>query len=405
MLRGILYELAKPYNTRTMDATKFTSQAPGRLVPIDDGVAFLPKETEEARGALGELNGVGRILPNPNVLVYPYLHREALLSSMIEGTQATLSDVFLHEAKETSDASVDVQEVLNYVQAMMLGLHEIKTMPLCLNLLKKVHERILSGRVRGQHRAPGQFRRSQTFIGPPGAPIAAARYVPPPINEMDACLDAWEKYLHVDDELPPLLRCALLHYQFEAIHPFYDGNGRVGRIAIILYLMEQQLLERPLLYISAYFEQNRPDYYSALLAVSQEGDWDAWLTFFLRGVKAQAQAASEDCQRLLNVRADITNGLTAIHARPTAFRIIDYLFVNPYVTTTVLARRLKLTFRAVQMAIDQLIEVGWLEEVTGNKRNRLYKAQRVLDAITGGWGEALAPDPEADETQVHTATA
>ena len=362
----------------------------------------LLRDTEEARGALGELNGVGRILPNPNVLVFPYLHREALLSSMIEGTQATLSDVFFHEAKETSDPSVDVQEVLNYVAAMQLGLHDITTMPLCLNLLKRVHARILRGRVRGRHRAPGEFRRSQTFIGPPGAPIAAATYVPPPVNEMDACLDAWEKYLHANDELPPLLRCALLHYQFEAIHPFYDGNGRVGRIAIILYLMEQRLLERPLLYISAYFERNRREYYSALLAVSQEGDWDAWLTFFLRAVRAQATAASEDCQRLLNVRADITNGLTAIHARPTAFRIIDHLFVNPYVSTTVLARRLQLTFRAVQMAIDQLIEVGWLEEVTGNRRNRLYKAQRVLDAITGGSGAALAADPEADETRMET---
>lgn len=402
-----------------MDRTKFTTRAPGQIITIAEGVAFLPaplppkivptmallRETEEARGALGELNGVGRILPNPNVLVYPYLHREALLSSMIEGTQATLSDVFFHEAKETPDPSVDVQEVVNYVAAMQLGLHEIGTMPLCLNLLKKVHARILSGRVRGQHRAPGEFRRSQTFIGPPDAPIAAATYVPPPVNEMDACLDAWEKYLHANDELPPLLRCALLHYQFEAIHPFYDGNGRVGRIAIILYLMEQRLLERPLLYISAYFERNRRDYYSALLAVSQEGDWDAWLTFFLRAVKAQASAASEDCQRLLNLRAEITTGLTAIHARPTAFRIVDYLFVNPYVSTTVLAGRLKLTFRAVQMAIDQLIEIGWLDEVTGNKRNRLYRAQRVLDAITGGWGEALAPDPEADETRVNTATA
>lgn len=399
-----------------MDTTKFTTGAPGRIIPIAEGAAFLPaplppkivptmallKETEEARGALGELNGVGRILPNPNVLVYPYLHREALLSSMIEGTQATLSDVFFHEAKETPDPSVDVQEVLNYVGAMQLGLHEIGTMPLCLNLLKKVHARILSGRVRGQHRAPGEFRRSQTFIGPPDAPIAAATYVPPPVNEMGASLDNWEKYLHVDDELPPLLRCALLHYQFEAIHPFYDGNGRVGRIAIILYLMEQRLLERPLLYISAYFERNRRDYYSSLLAVSQEGDWDAWLTFFLRAVKAQALAASEDCQRLLNLRAEITSSLTAIHARPTAFRIVDYLFVNPYVSTTVLAERLKLTFRAVQMAIGQLIDLGWLDEVTGNRRNRIYRAQRVLDAITGGWGEALAPDPAADETQVDT---
>jgi Fic family protein len=365
----------------------------------------LLKETEEARGALGELNGIGRILPNPNVLVYPYLHREALLSSMIEGTQATLSDVFFHEAKETPDPSVDVQEVLNYVAAMQLGLREIGAMPLCLNLLRKVHARILTRRVRVRNRAPGDFRRSQTFIGPPGAPITAAVYVPPPVNEMTACLDAWEKYLHADDELSPLLRCALLHYQFEAIHPFYDGNGRVGRIAIILYLMEQRLLERPLLYISAYFEKNRREYYSALLAVSQDGDWDAWLTFFLRAVHAQASAASEDCQRLLNVRADITNSLTAIHARPTAFRIIDHLFVNPYVSTTVLARRLKLTFRAVQMAVAQLIEVGWLEEVTGNRRNRLYKAQRVLDAITGGWEEALAPDPEADKKRVDTATA
>ena len=401
-----------------MDAKNFTNDAPGKLVPIAEGWAFVPaplpptitptmtllKETEEARGALGELNGVGRILPNPALLVFPYLHKEALLSSMIEGTQATLSDIFFQEARDTTEHSVDVLEVVNYVAAMQLGLHEIGQMPLCLNMLKKVHARILQGRVRGQNRDQGNFRRSQTFIAPSGAPIAQATYIPPPVNEMTVCLDAWEKYLHADDELPPLLRCALLHYQFEAIHPFYDGNGRVGRIAIILYLMSQGLLSQPLLYISAYFEQHRRDYYDCLLAVSQNGEWDRWLTFFLRAVKAQAISATTDCQGLLNTRDEMNTKLRDVHSRPTSFRLIDHLFVNPYVSASVLKAKLNLTFRAVQMAIDELVVLGWLEEVTGQRRNRIYKCQRVLDAITGGWTEVLAPDPVADQSRLATAS-
>jgi Fic family protein len=366
----------------------------------------LLRETEEARGALGELNGVGRILPNPQVLVYPYLHREALLSSRIEGTQATLSEVLLQEAKRTPDRTSDVQEVLNYVRAMQIALMRIQSgMPLCLNLLTSVHGHLMSQGVRGQNRGPGQFRRSQTFIGPPGVVISAATYVPPPVNEMEPCLDNWEKYLHADDELPALLRCAILHYQFEAIHPFLDGNGRVGRVAIILYLIEKGLLTHPLLYLSAYFEEHRRDYYRLLLGVSQEGDWNAWITFFLRGVKTQAQTASADCQQLLNIRELMIADLTANHARPTTFRVVDHLFVNPYVAATHLTAKMNLTFRAVQMALDQLVELGWLKEVTGNRRNRVYEAQRVLEAITGGIGGVHPDDGLADdEGQLTTAS-
>jgi Fic family protein len=338
---------------------------------------------EKAGLALGQLNGIGRLLPNPHILVYPYLRREAVLSSRIEGTQATLSDVLFREASERSERGADVQEVLNYVAATEHGLRRLQDLPLCLNLIREVHERLLSGPVRGRHRAPGEFRRNQIHIGPAESEIDQATYVPPPVNEMLECLDAWERYVHADDGIPPLIRCAQLHYAFEAIHPFYDGNGRVGRVVIILYLIEQGLLAHPLLYLSAYFERDRDAYYDGLMSVSREGAWGQWFTYFLRGITEQASAAVADCERLLAMRRTYIDRLNSRHARPTTIRLVDHLFENPYVQTRSLSNRLNVSFAATQMAIDQLVEMGLLQEVTGQKRNRVYLAVEVLAAIEG----------------------
>jgi Fic family protein len=392
-----------------MRSEDFGPGAFGRLVPITGGHAFIPSRLppridfsaelsivlSEAERALGALNGIGRILTNPHLLIFPYLHREAVLSSRIEGTQASVSDVLRREAGAREERPDDVQEVINYVDAMWLGLRRITEIPLCLNLAREIHRELLTG-VRGASRAPGEFRRLQIHIGPPGTPLSAATYVPPPANELDACLDDWEKNLHQTD-LPPLVHCAVLHYQFEAIHPFLDGNGRVGRLLNILYLVSRHVLLHPMLYLSAYFEEHRTAYYDLLLGVSQNGEWWPWIQFFLEGIRSQATSAATDCGRLLRLRDELSARLSRAHARPTAIRMIDLLFTNPYVQASRVAEHLDVSFPSAMNAIDQLVEMGLLREITGQKRNRMYVAPDVLAVVEG---DASPERPEVENRAV-----
>jgi Fic family protein len=273
-----------------MERDQFTEYASGILVPTMGGaVAFVPaplrttfeispsavRLLDQASNALGMLSGVGRLLPNPHLLASPYLRREAVLSSRIEGTQSTIADVYAAEAGQTQlfHDGADVREVQNYVEAHEFGLGRLSELPLSLRLIRELHEHLMRG-VRGADQMPGQFRTSQNFIAAPGATIAEARYVPPPLSEMKQRLDDLERFLH-DQTLPPLVQIALAHYQFEAIHPFRDGNGRVGRLLISVFLCERGLLPQPLLYLSAYFERTRANYYDLLMRVSTHGDWDS----------------------------------------------------------------------------------------------------------------------------------
>ena len=251
----------------------------------------LAGELSAADRDVSELAGIGRTLPNPYLLIRPFMHREAVLSSRIEGTQASLSDLYFFEAASVPPSpQSDVLEVRNYVVALEHGLRRMKDLPVSLRLLREVHEKLMAG-VAGEHLTPGGFRRSQSWIGPPGCTLNEATFVPPPVEELMSSLGELEKFCHAPSPLPLLIRLALIHYQFEAIHPFLDGNGRIGRLLLTLLLSSENVLPQPMLYLSAFFERNRDEYYRRLLAVSRDGQWLEWISFFLRGVAEQSRDA------------------------------------------------------------------------------------------------------------------
>ncbi len=382
-----------------MDPVQFEQSTAGRCVrQPEEYWAFvpnpLPPQLEldwelagllaEANGRVGELSGAGRLLSNPHLLIQPYIRREAVLSSRIENTQAGMDDLFFFEADESEPPRApDVREVANYVHAMEYGLDRMKTLPVCGRLVREIHERLMDG-VRGGHATPGEFRRSQNWIGPPGCDLMQATYVPPPVEDMLDALSAWEKYLHNAPQEPPLIQCALTHYQFEAIHPFIDENGRVGRLLITFLLCERGLLALPLLYLSAFFEHYRDEYYRRLLAVSQQGDWRGWIEYFLRGVATQAKEACDHAAAILDLNKEIQDQVrTAPRAPRHTLRIVERLFRNPVVSVPNLAKDLDLRYPSVQRGIEFLQGLGILEEVTGQRRNRLYVSTRLIDILIG----------------------
>lgn len=337
------------------------------------------RQLSAADRALSELAGVGRTLPNPHLLIRPFARKEAVLSSRIEGTQASLSDLLFFEAAASQDtAGPDVREVANYVTALEHGLGRLAELPVCLRLLREMHERLMAG-VRGQEMTPGEFRRSQNWIGPAGCTLNEARYVPPPPEEMDEALGEFERYLHAPSDLPPLVRLALIHYQFEAIHPFLDGNGRIGRLLLILLLCYDKLLPQPLLYLSAFFERNREEYYRRLLDVGLSGAWEAWIMFFLRGVEEQALDAVRRSDELLALWNDYRARVHKERAGSITLRLVDELFYWPALSVMQVAQRFGATPAGVQRCVDRLAGLGILREATGGKRNRIYLA----DAIVG----------------------
>jgi Fic family protein len=379
-----------------MDTSRFTEDSPGRLLRSPQGyVAFVPDSLppvitfdlglaarmSEADRALSELAGVARTLPNPHLLIGPFVRREAVLSSRIEGTQASLSDLLFFEASNLREQEVpDVREVSNYVRALEYGLSRLDTLPLSLRLIREMHERLLEG-TRGQSLTPGEFRRSQNWIGPAGCTLMDAIYVPPPVDEMAGALDAFEKYLHAPSELPPLVRLAIAHYQFEAIHPFLDGNGRIGRLLVTMLLCTEGLLPLPLLYLSAYFERHRDEYYSNLLDVSLRGSWNKWIGFFLRAVAVQSRDAIQRSDTLLGLWRAYRDKMQAARSSALLLRIVDGLFQNPALTNPGIAKELSITPRAAQLNVDKLIAAGILQEMTGRKRNRLYVAHEIISAL------------------------
>lgn len=381
-----------------MDPVEFRSSPSGKVIRTPNGYwAFVPHplppsveydaETvallSDADRGLGNLAGIGQLLPNPHLLIAPYIRREAVLSSRIEGTQASLSDLlFFEAAEEEPPRAPDVQEVRNYVRAMEYGVARLAKLPLSLRLVREIHARLMRG-VRGEHARPGKFRQSQNWIGPPGCNLTEATFVPPPVSEMTEALGEWEKFLHEAKGIPPLVQCALMHYQFEAIHPFLDGNGRVGRLLITFFLCERGHLPQPLLYLSAFFERYRDEYYARLLEVSRSGDWMGWVQFFLRALATQASDAVANSQRILALQQRYREELRKRKAKATALAIRDELFLNPYVTATRLVERLGVSFPTVQAAIDRLVEAGILREVTGRQRNRIYCAEELLRTIEG----------------------
>ncbi len=333
-----------------------------------------------ANHALGELDGTGRHLPNPHLVIGPYLRREAVLSSRIEGTESGLGEVLLVEAGGIAAPGQDTGEVLNYVAALETGIRDLPGLPVSIRLVRQLHARLMQD-VRGADRAPGEFRRFQNFVAPKGAPIERAIFVPPPAGAvLDAALNDWEQFIHRDDEVPLLIRCAWMHYQFETIHPFLDGNGRVGRLLIPLLLIERKVLSQPLLYVSAYLEQNRDRYYETLMHGRRTGDLSPWIELFLRAVETEARNGTRLADRLAAMQADYHDRLRG--SRSAVVRpLIDILFARLVVTVPALAREFKVSEPSAQAAVNTLISAGILKETTGKKRGRAYVAREIFAAI------------------------
>jgi len=366
---------------------------PGRKVPQGPYTAFVPaplppklewtprliRVLSDADRLIGKLAGEGGRLPNPHILMRPFVKREAVLSSKIEGTQATLGELLAAEAGVVVDRSPeDLREVGNYVVALEHGIVRLKELPLCVRIVRELHEKLMTG-VRGHQATPGRFRKTQNWIGRPGSTPATASFVPPPPEAVEDCLAAWEKFLH-DSDLPPLVTIALAHYQFEAIHPFLDGNGRVGRLLITLFLIERQILPTPLLYLSAFFEASRRDYYEGLRGVSERGAWSDWIEYFLQGVARMSEDALSRANRI-NGKLVEWQKTVAGDSTNAPLRVVELLAANPFVTAKGAAEKLSVAFTTAQRAIERLDRLGIVKQVGEAKRDRVYCAKALLDIL------------------------
>lgn len=335
----------------------------------------------EAEGALGQLAGVGRLLPNPDLLIRPYLLREALSSTRIEGTQASLAEVLETEAGGQRP-NADVEEVVNYVEAMTWGLERLESLPISTRLVCEMHRRLMAG-VRGRERSPGELRRSQNWIGRADSTIETADFVPPPPAELANLLADWERFAHEEPEMPLLVQNALLHSQFETIHPFLDGNGRLGRLLLVFFLVTRGRLPAPLLYLSTYLEPRRQDYYDGLQAIRESDDPLPWIELFLTAVWTQASDAVTRAQRILELR-DRYREIATSQGTPNALALVDLLCENPVVTTRSVEAAVGVSRPTALRLLKRMEDQGVLEEVgTGARRQRRYVAQELMDVVAG----------------------
>lgn len=379
-----------------MNKSDFSSASPGKLVKTLEGDwGFVPNPLPptieldlklvnlltDAERSIGELSGIGKRLPNPHLLIGPFLSREAILSSRIEGTHATAKELALFEAEiPDGPKNQDVLEVANYVSAMKYGLAHLNELPVCLRLIKDLHRVLLDG-VRGEEHTPGEFRKRQNLIGKKGQNAAQARFVPAPVHEMDQCLHDLEKYIGQPNDLPVLIQMALIHYQFETIHPFMDGNGRIGRLLTSLLMCERGCLSQPLLYLSAYLENHRELYMNSLLHVSQRGAWYEWISFFIQGVAEQAKDAITRTNKLCSLWDSYRELMQSARSSALSLKLVDTLFEYPVITVPQATQRLNVTPHSAQNNIEKLQVEGILKEVTGKQRNRIYIAPEIIKII------------------------
>jgi cell filamentation protein, protein adenylyltransferase len=375
---------------RSVSQRSYSAFVPAPLPPKLDWSPRLISALSDADRLVGRLAGEGGRLPNPHMVIRPFVRREAVLSSKIEGTQATLGELLAAEAGATVDRSPDdLREVGNYVVALEHGISRLKKLPLCVRLTRELHEKLRRG-VRGHQAAPGEFRKIQNWIGKPGSTIATASYIPPPPREVEPCLAAWEKFLH-ESSLPPLVTIALAHYQFEAIHPFLDGNGRVGRLLITLFLNERQILPTPLLYLSAFFEASRRDYYDGLRGISERGAWNDWLEYFVLGVARMSEDALNRATRINQLLAQWQKKVSG-ESSSNPLRVVELLGANPFITTKGAADKLGIAFTTAQRAIERLERASIIRQVGNAKRDRVYCATDLLDILEEP--ARLKPNPE-----------
>ena len=366
-----------------MRAGTYQNQATGyrafipRPLPPDPPIAIDTELTQllsAADRALGRLDGSIQTLPDSDLFVLMYVRKEAVLSSQIEGTQSSLNDLLRAEARiYDPERPADVGEVSNYVSALNYGLERLADLPMSVRLIREIHERLLTG-VRGAQLRPGELRRSQNWIGPAGAPLSEAAFVPPPPHEVPRALSDLEHFMHVKDSMPPLVRIGLTHAQFETIHPFLDGNGRTGRLLITLLLCEQEILQSPVLYLSHYFKAQRQAYYQHLQDVRDQGRWEDWLKFFLQGVGDVSREATRTARAIVALRERdrerIINRLGRVAGN--ALKVHEVLFRFPLVSVNPVADMLNVSFTSANRLVDRMVEVGVLVETTGNARNRVF---------------------------------
>lgn len=370
-----------------MRAGQFVSQGsyqafvPANLPP-EPPIRFDPELSQllsDADRCLGRLDGATSVLPNPDLFVAMYVRQEAVLSSQIEGTQSTLKDVLQFEIDENGqEIPKDVTEVVNYIDAMNYGLQRLRELPLCKRLICEIHDYLVQG-VRGATLSPGAFRSVQNYIGQPGCDLDTATFVPPPVPEMQRSLDNLERFLHENHELPALIQCGLIHAQFETIHPFLDGNGRMGRLLITFWLCQREILSQPLLYLSYYLKQHRLEYYDRLMAVRTHGDWEGWLKFFLRGVREVSVAATQTARAILVLQEEHRNLIgSQLTGSNYGLRLLDFLFQQPITNIRLVEQYLGCTYTTARKTVEQFVDLGLLIEVTGYQRNRRYSYEVYL---------------------------
>jgi Fic family protein len=336
----------------------------------------------EADRALAKLAGRAEIFPYPHILAQPFIHREAVLSSRIEGTRTSVDELYAFEAVQLAfvEDIDDAREVQNYVRAFDYALKRLDSLPISLRMLWEMHAHLMEG-VRGEEWPAGEFRRSQNWIGSPGSTIETATYVPPPVDEMHLALDQLEGFIHSSSKIPPLVRVGLIHYQFEAIHPFLDGNGRVGRLLALLLLCAWDLLPGPQLYLSGYFQSTQGEYYDRLLNVSRVGDWEGWLEYFLLAVSTQSRDALYRIAQLERIHSDYMQLLMGQRAGERLSQVLDLVFRSPILTIRIVERELKVPYMTAQRYVRKFESWGILREITGGARNRVYQADEILKAI------------------------
>ena len=367
----------------------------GKTVPIQGGqLAFIPNPLprdlplspklvlllDNASRAIATLAGVGETVPNPHILAQPFIRREAVLSSRIEGTLASLSDVLAYEAGgRRNQSNEDVEEVRNYVVALEYGIERLESLPISFRLVNELHERLLAG-VRGENMRPGHFRTTQVWIGAPGSYIQEARFIPPPPERLRDLFFEWESFVNESHNLPPLVRCALMHYQIETIHPYLDGNGRIGRLLITLFLCASGILTTPLLYLSAYFERDRQKYYDELLNVSVTGNWERWLSYFLDGVYRESRDVLERIRRVRSLQEEWRELLLSRGEPSSGLRLLEDLFVRPVTTASRVSQFLEISDPGARRVLDRLIDAGIVDRIE-NSRPNLYVAHRLIEEI------------------------
>ena len=409
-----------------MDATMFAHDSPGRLTPIGTGaskyMAYIPDPLpsgieldadtllllSQADQSLGRLAGIGHFVKNAALLVKPLVRREAVLSSHIEGTQSGLDELYRYEAdqlpfpaRQGSPNNEDAHEVYNYVVALEYGLHRLESLPVSTRLIRELHGHLMKG-VRGEQATPGELRTEQNWIGPAGCTLNEATYVPPPVDTMTQALGDLEKYIHRAPEYPQLVRLALVHYQFEAIHPFVDGNGRVGRLLLALLTVQWNLLPSPLLYLSAYFDRNRDAYYRLLLGVSTRGEWLEWVRFFLSAVISES---ADTLSRLRSLQGLRDSWYLQLEAQPRTsaltLRLADSLMEQPFVTVPAAAKLLGVTYRTAQLHDDRLQQEGILKPRDARRYRKVYEASDILRVLNADIEEAEGRSQRSVPTADH----